>query len=138
MPLTDAACRNASCPPDRARLRLTDGGGLYLEIAPNQSRRWFWKHHGSRANTTNDLLRLIDSRHFIFSTNNTYFGHPNAEAVARVIVDGNKPTLWFNYDTPQNRHWASAELTAAYGHSVCFPERPEVGVKLELATRLTR
>ncbi|MCX7900672.1 MAG: acyl CoA:acetate/3-ketoacid CoA transferase, partial [Methylocystis sp.] len=28
--LTDAACRNAACPPDRKRFRLHDGGGLYL------------------------------------------------------------------------------------------------------------
>lgn len=43
--LTDAACRNAACPPDRKRLRLTDAGGLYLEVAPNGSKRWFWKHY---------------------------------------------------------------------------------------------
>jgi integrase len=27
------------------RLRLNDGGGLYLEITPNGSRRWFWKYY---------------------------------------------------------------------------------------------
>ena len=26
-------------------MRLTDGGGLYLEVAPNRSRRWFWKYY---------------------------------------------------------------------------------------------
>ncbi len=25
-------------------MRLTDSGGLYLEVAPNVSRRWFWKY----------------------------------------------------------------------------------------------
>ena len=25
-------------------MRLTDGGGLYLEVSPNLSRRWFWKY----------------------------------------------------------------------------------------------
>ena len=44
MPLTDPKCRNATCPGDKARIRLTDGGGLYLEIAPNGSKRWFWKY----------------------------------------------------------------------------------------------
>jgi len=42
--LTDAACRNASCPEDRPRLRLADSGGLYLEVAPNGSKRWFVKY----------------------------------------------------------------------------------------------
>jgi integrase len=44
MPLTDPACRNAACPDGKARVRLTDGAGLYLEVAPNGSKRWFWKY----------------------------------------------------------------------------------------------
>ena len=44
MSLTDAACRNALCPADKARVRLTDSGGLYLEVTPNRSKRWFWKY----------------------------------------------------------------------------------------------
>lgn len=44
MPLTDAQCRNAVCPPDKTRTRLADAGGLYLETTPNGSRRWFWKY----------------------------------------------------------------------------------------------
>ena len=43
--LTDAQCRNATCPPDKKRARLTDDGGLYLEISPAGSKRWFWKFY---------------------------------------------------------------------------------------------
>lgn len=42
--LTDIACKNASCPSDKARARFADGGNLYLEVAPNGSKRWFWKY----------------------------------------------------------------------------------------------
>ena len=42
--LTDAECRNATCPPDKKRERFADAGGLYLEVAPNGSKRWFWKY----------------------------------------------------------------------------------------------
>jgi len=28
----------------KARVRLADSGGLYLEVTPNGSRRWFWKY----------------------------------------------------------------------------------------------
>lgn len=42
--LTDSRCKNVVCPPDKARLRLTDSGGLYLEVAVNGSKRWFWKY----------------------------------------------------------------------------------------------
>ena len=89
-------------------------------------------HHGSRANVTQEFLKTVDAKHFVFSTNNSYFRHPNAEAVARVIVAGRKPTLWFNYDTPFNRQWGAAELTARYGHVARYPESDDAGIKLEL------
>lgn len=41
--LTDAKCRNATCPAGKARARFTDAAGLYLEISPAGSKRWFWK-----------------------------------------------------------------------------------------------
>lgn len=42
--LTDAQCKNAVCPADKPRTRLADSGGLYLEVSPNGSKRWFWKY----------------------------------------------------------------------------------------------
>ena len=41
MSLTDVVCRNPACPADKARVRLADSGGLYLEVSPNGSRRWW-------------------------------------------------------------------------------------------------
>jgi integrase len=43
--LTEVQCRNATCPPELKRRRLTDGGGLYLEVSPAGSKRWFWKFY---------------------------------------------------------------------------------------------
>lgn len=42
--LTDAQCRNATCSPCAKRERYADSGGLYLEVSPAGSRRWFWKY----------------------------------------------------------------------------------------------
>lgn len=42
--LTEIACKAANCPADKPRARFTDGGGLYLEVSPNGSKRWFWKY----------------------------------------------------------------------------------------------
>lgn len=42
--LTDAQCRNAVCPADRKQARFSDAGGLYLQVSPAGSRRWFWKY----------------------------------------------------------------------------------------------
>ncbi len=42
--LTDAECKNASCPPEKKRARLACSGGLYLEVSPTGLKRWFWKY----------------------------------------------------------------------------------------------
>lgn len=45
--LTEIQCKNAVCPPDKARARYADAGGLYLEVAATGSKRWFWKYRFS-------------------------------------------------------------------------------------------
>lgn len=47
MPLTDIACKNAACPPDRQRLRLSDSAGLYLEVLPAGGKYWRLKYRFS-------------------------------------------------------------------------------------------
>lgn len=42
--LTDAECKNAVCSPGKKRERLACSGGLYLEVSPAGSKRWFWKY----------------------------------------------------------------------------------------------
>jgi integrase len=42
MPLTATACKNA--PPETKPRKLSDGGGLYLEIMPNGSKYWRMKY----------------------------------------------------------------------------------------------
>jgi integrase len=49
--LTEVECKNATCPPERPRLRLTDANGLYLEITPKGSKRWFWKFRKGNSDT---------------------------------------------------------------------------------------
>ena len=43
--LTDADCKHASCPDGLKRLRLSDAAGLYLEVSPGGSKRWFWRYY---------------------------------------------------------------------------------------------
>ena len=42
--LTDPDCKNAVCTPGAKRERLADSGGLYLQVSPAGSKRWFWKY----------------------------------------------------------------------------------------------
>jgi integrase len=42
--LTDAECKNATCSTEKKRARLACSGGLYLEVSPAGSKRWFYKY----------------------------------------------------------------------------------------------
>ncbi|WP_310625166.1 integrase arm-type DNA-binding domain-containing protein [Limnohabitans sp.] len=58
--LTDTACKNATCPPDKKRLKLGDSGGLYLEVSPAGAKRWFLKY---RKDGTGDKAgRVVETR----------------------------------------------------------------------------
>lgn len=58
--LTDAQCRNATCPSDRRQARFSDSGGLYLQVSPAGSRRWFWKYRIAGAEKALALGRYPD------------------------------------------------------------------------------
>jgi beta-lactamase superfamily II metal-dependent hydrolase len=56
-------------------------------------------HHGSRRNTNLDLCRLVTSERWLVSTNGAVYKHPDLEAIARVVVTQNRPTIALNYAT---------------------------------------
>ena len=45
--LTEAECKNAICPPDKKQARFADSGGMYLQVSPAGSKRWFLKYRVS-------------------------------------------------------------------------------------------
>ena len=42
--LTEAECKNAICPPEKKQARFADSGGMYLQVSPAGSKRWFLKY----------------------------------------------------------------------------------------------
>ncbi|PKO30469.1 MAG: integrase [Betaproteobacteria bacterium HGW-Betaproteobacteria-9] len=42
--LTDLQCKNTSCPHEKKHARFYDAGGLYLQVTPAGSKRWFLKY----------------------------------------------------------------------------------------------
>ena len=87
-------------------------------------------HHGSRGNTTDELLALVESPRFLFSTNGAQFGHPDREAVQRVIgrTTQLRPKLYFNYESDQTREWACDRLQEELQYDVAY--RPEEAASL--------
>lgn len=44
MPLTDTACKKATCPEGRPSVRLADEKALYLEVTAVGGKYWRWKY----------------------------------------------------------------------------------------------
>jgi hypothetical protein len=79
--------------------KLTRSGGRYRLTACKLL------HHGSRRNLPVELVTTLECHDWWFSTNGVRFGHPNPEAVARVLVHGDRPAvLRANYSS---REWDS-------------------------------
>lgn len=56
-------------------------------------------HHGSKRNTSNELLRMIECTRFIISTDGSKHGLPNKRSLARIVKVMKEPvTFYFNYD----------------------------------------
>jgi beta-lactamase superfamily II metal-dependent hydrolase len=79
-------------------------------------------HHGSAANVTLDLLECIDPKVVVFSSNGSYFRHPDQVAVARVVshYEGKGVKLVFNYRSKFNEMWASPSLQQRWGFSTQY------------------
>ena len=90
-------------------------------------------HHGSSQNINAELVRLLPSDHFLFSTNGSYFKHPDSEAVATILEYGRPDSeLIFNYDNARNREWDDDRLRGRYRYRVRYPAGNGSGVVLTL------
>ncbi|MDW8518268.1 MBL fold metallo-hydrolase [Priestia flexa] len=62
-------------------------------------------HHGSKRNITRDLIENLNSELFLISTNGDKHGHPDFDALARILYyQRHRPkTLVFNYETSTSK-----------------------------------
>ncbi len=91
-------------------------------------------HHGSRNNTSIELVRAVRCRNWIVSSNGKMFEHPDREAIARVVTHGGpQAVLLFNYRSEFNELWADAALAERWHYRAVFPERDGQGLSIALA-----
>lgn len=75
-------------------------------------------HHGSRHNTTAQLLAEVTADHYLVSTSGHRFEHPDAEAIAAVLDAHTglpRPALLFNYRQPNTEIWERSDRDTRYG-----------------------
>lgn len=89
-------------------------------------------HHGSRFNVSTGLLRALDCKLHLFSSNGSRTKHPHPEAIARVLTAGGEgQKLVFNYRTKHNEMWDNDELRDEVGYDTVFARDSE-GVSVTL------
>ncbi|HKV33545.1 MAG TPA: hypothetical protein VJP89_04475 [Pyrinomonadaceae bacterium] len=111
------------------RLPLYDGSKIKIDLLK-------LSHHGSRNNTSVDLLKLLNCTHYLFSSSGQKFFHPDKETVARVLIHGRnqrKPQLYFNYTSEFNETWKKENLAnGQYGYDAHYIDDATDAVVLEL------
>lgn len=76
-------------------------------------------HHGSSRNTSRELLGLIDSYNFLFSTNGKKHNHPSPETIAKILNrKGDFRKLIFNYDLEQIAFLKSEKIQQEYNYAI--------------------
>lgn len=80
-------------------------------------------HHGCVSNTSHELLSIIDSRKYVFSTDGSQFSHPNIETISRIITRKTEFTreLYFNYKLDILEKLNNKQLKEKYSYSIITP-----------------
>jgi hypothetical protein len=79
-------------------------------------------------------LECLPATHYLFSSDGSYFQHPDPAAVARVLQYGaDGAELVFNYDTARTRAWDDDQLRERFRHRVRYPAEGASTVAVEWA-----
>ena len=90
-------------------------------------------HHGSKHNITDEIMKLIDAKHYLISTNGSFHKHPDKSAIETIIngYDG-VPEFWFNYKTEYTSPWAQASSDGEKKCITHYPKTDDGGIVIEL------
>lgn len=92
-------------------------------------------HHGGKKNTGGELIRSLACKRYLFSTDGSYYKHPDPESVARVILHGShrgRPSLCFNHRSERTAVWDDRGLIHEHKYAPVYPADGEAGLRVEL------
>jgi hypothetical protein len=93
-------------------------------------------HHGSANNVSKEIIRLVPAEHYLFSSNGSYFRHPDDTAVATVVKHAPPGAeLVFNYANPRTLQWQDDRLIGDFGYRVRYPDGDAVSTELTWVVR---
>lgn len=79
-------------------------------------------HHGSNKNTSTELISLIESKKFLFSTNGSKNQHPEIETLAKIILKETPyvKELYFNYHHKKLNFLEDPDLKKAHNYNIDY------------------
>jgi beta-lactamase superfamily II metal-dependent hydrolase len=80
-------------------------------------------HHGSKANTNNELLNLIQSENFLISSDGSKHNLPDKQCLARIISSKKKVNLYFNYPKLASCIFSEQDFKDFPNFSVCDAQK---------------
>lgn len=101
------------------------GGALEVDA-------WKISHHGSQNNSNHALLSRVRCPRYLISTDSGTFGHPDPEAIARIVKQPGKKAIYFNYDTPYTRIWSDANTCRKYRYEAIYADDVDGQLAIEL------
>jgi hypothetical protein len=91
-------------------------------------------HHGSRRNVSKALVEALDCEQWWFSSSGARFGHPNDEAIARVICFGGRTAhLVANYHSDRWTSFTAEYPADEHGYQLDLPPAGSEGISVTLA-----
>ncbi len=92
-----------------------------VESLPDRLDVFKLPHHGSKGNLSRELVARLPAAHYLVSTNGKRFNHPDDASIARILTGDLAPKiLCFNYRTPRNEHWSSADLQSCHAYEARY------------------
>lgn len=87
-------------------------------------------HHGSRNNTSLDLLNRIVCRKYLISTNGNIHSHPDLETLARIAIVNKESgaDIFMNYKVDHIPDWFSNDLEKNYPNIKLFMDSCEINL----------
>ncbi len=79
-------------------------------------------HHGSKGNTSPELLSKLECPQYLVSTNGKKFNHPSPECIARIITAGDDPvTVRFSSLHDESEIWGDSGLEMDFNYKALYP-----------------
>jgi hypothetical protein len=89
-------------------------------------------HHGSKNNTNDELLALLDSPTYLISSSGAQFKHPDKACIARILKFGKPKNLVFNYKSEFTKPWLQPASQQKFDYKAQVRKDNDLSIAVDL------